>query len=552
MKLSGCFAFSFLHSSSTSSTSERRMFLEVYRYPIHAVPKIPRARIFGDSGVFRFLTDRPRAWLVEMIELVIRDIYISHIETTLNPGLHQAKSLTKAALSLTALLPIMTASPIKLSASHLGIFKGADVPPDSLEECNRLLQKNHEIFHMFFRDTAGHNHIVHSLLSILSLGASPQEIQARYDDGVGIQRKMPEIDHTLLAKLADVEVLYGTIGQINQYHTFLEFFKQEIVAKGWKEVVQEYVFARTRIADTMLARMYEGAYHPIIHLGFGIEFNQPSIVAEALAQAAAHDNSNIGTLFQNAESEAAIIYPTAKPKPMIQLIHEVRANETIRNAPRWTDFGNKMRDGIIGRAGEDMQSLAAQFRIRHDDEELERRTAEMISTCAYFAGAAQREGRKRKIDFFYMHNVNSSIFFTVLIRQDWIKLEDRVRMVEWKARLDLAWYAVSGCAPLDGNAISGYSNPESSDMSWEELYSVVNKEHDDGHAVKFIRALKNGEMVCSKFEQGEWEAYFPMKGDMWVKLARMCQDTTKNLPTDLKWVPFTGFEQPWKRPDLAN
>ena len=43
-----------------------------------------------------------------------------------------------------------------------------------------------------------------------------------------------------------------------------------------------------------------------------------------------------------------------------------------------------------------------------------------------------------------------------------------------------------------------------------------------------------------------------MKGDMWLKLARMCQDTTKGLPTDLKWVPFTRFEQPWKRADLAE
>lgn len=446
----------------------------------------------------------------------------------------------------------MAASPIRLSQSHLGILRGAEVPSGSLDECNRLLQKNHEEYHMFFRDTAGHNHIVHSLLTILALGASPQELQDRYNDGCPIQRPIPDIDDALLEKLTDTETFHNTLGQIAQYHTFLEFFKREIAVKGWRDVIQSYVFARTKTADAMLARMYEGAFHPIIHLGLGIEFQQPSIIAEALAQAAAHDNSNIVTLFQNAENEAAIAYPTAKPKPMIQLINEVRANEKIRNAPRWSDFGNKMRDGIIGRAGEEMSSLAAQFRIRNEEKDLERRTAEMISTCAFFAGAAQHQGRKRKIDFFYMHNVTSSIFFTVLIRQDWIKLEDRVRLVEWKARLDLAWYAVSGCPLLDGSAISGYSNPESDGLGWMELFDAVVKEHDDGHAVKFIRALKNGEGAAREYEEGEWEAYFPMKGDMWLRLARMCQDTTKGLPTDLKWVPFTGFEQPWKRPDLAN
>ena len=406
---------------------------------------------------------------------------------------------------------------------------------------------------MFFRDTAGHNHIVHSLLTLIALGASPQELRDRYDDGVPIQRAIPAINAALLEKLTDVEVFYSNIGEITQYHTFLEFFKRQIASKGWKEVLQEYVFARTKLADEMLARMYEGAFHPIIHLGLGIEFEQPLIIAEALAQSASHDDSHIGRLFRNAEAEAAIVYPTAKPKPMIDLIHEVRANDTIRNAPRWSDFGNKMRDGILGRAGESIQSLAAQFRICKDDEkELTRRTAEMISTCAYFAGAAQHVGRKRKIDFFYMHNVTASLFFTVFIRQDWIKLADRVRLVEWKARLDLAWYAVSGCATLDQSAISEYSNPESDGMGWAELFSAVNQEHDDGHAAKFIRALKNGEKEAAEFEQGQWGSYFPMKGDMWLRLARMCQDTTKGLPTDLKWVPFTGFEQPWKRPDLAN
>jgi hypothetical protein len=450
------------------------------------------------------------------------------------------------------------AAPIQLDPSHVGLIKATDkIKTKSLEECNRLLQKNHEEWHMFFRDTAGHNHIVHSLLTVLSLGASPEELKARYEDGVPIQRAMPSVDNELLEKLKkhEPDALYNALnGQVHQYHTFLEFFKSEISAKGWREVIQEYVLARDKVADLILARMYEGAYHPIIHLGLGIEFQQPSIVAEALAQAAAHDVSNIATLFQNAESEAAISYPSLKPKSMLDLLNEVRSNDTIRNAPKWTDFGNKMRDGIVGRAGEQMASLASQFRIPLNQNDLERRTAEMISTCAYMAGAAQDKtktpARKTKIDFFYMHTVTSSIFFSVIIRQDWIKLEDKVRLVEWKARLDLAWYAVSGCAPLDGSAISSYSSPESDGMGWAELFSAVNKEHDDGHAAKFIRALKNGESEASKFENGEWEMYFPMRGDMWLRLARMCQDTTKNLPTDLKWVPFTGFDQPWARPDL--
>ena len=401
---------------------------------------------------------------------------------------------------------------------------------------------------MFFRDTAGHNHIAHSLLTILSLGGSRQELLARYEDGTPIQRPIPAIDHALLSALSTPETFLATLGQTTQYHTFLAFFKALISTQGHESVLQEYIFARTSLADKMLARMYEGAYHPIIHLGLGIEFRLPALIAEALAQAAAHDDSTISTLFQAAERAS----PPPKPKALLQLLHEVRASEAIRTAPRWTDFGNKMRDGVIGRASAAMAGLAAQFRVQEDEGELRRRTAEMVSVAAFMAGAAQREGRKRKIDFFYMHCVTSSLFFSVLGRQPWIALADRVRLVEWKARLDLAWYAVCGCAPLDADAVARYESPEGGEVGWEQLFERVRAEHDDGHAGKFIRALKSGESVAREWEGGEWEECFPMKGDMWLRLARMCQDTTKGLPTDLKWVPFTGFDQPWVRPDLAT
>ncbi|KAL2016664.1 hypothetical protein VTK56DRAFT_3208 [Thermocarpiscus australiensis] len=137
---------------------------------------------------------------------------------------------------------------------------------------------------------------------------------------------MPDIDTTLLDALTD---------------------SNKFSAKGWKEVVLEYVFSRTEAADAMLARMYEGAYHPVIHLGLGVEFEQLGIVAEALAQAVAHDDSNIKTFFAAAEAQAEISYPTAKPKPVIDLIHV-------------------MRDGIVGCALDNISSIVSQFRIREE------------------------------------------------------------------------------------------------------------------------------------------------------------------------------------------
>jgi len=442
-------------------------------------------------------------------------------------------------------------SNIQLSPTSLGIFKAADIAPGSIEKCNTLLDINHEKYHIFFQDPAFHNHMAHSLLTNLSLGATPQEIEDRFNDLVPIQREIPDIDQALLKKLGDPENFYNAIGQIHQYHTFLEFFKGEILVKGWKEVLQTFFFARTKLANRMLAQLLEGVYHPLIHLGFGVEFEQPAIIAEALAQAASHDRMNIEDLFFEAENLAskAKAQQIEKPKPLIELLSEVRASETIRNGPRWSDLGGKMKNGVIGRAGDALAKIASQFVIRDNDhEDLERRTAEMISVCAYLVGSVLRKDRKRKLDFFVMHAVNSSIFCTVLIRQDWIKLEDKIRLVEWKGRLDLAWYAAEGCPPLDDLAISNYTG--SSEMDWQDLYSAARNECDDGHVSKFVRALKHGENETKSYEDGEWSNYFPMKGDMWLKLARICLDTTKGLPWEVKWVWFAGFNEAWQRPDL--
>ncbi|KAK4993503.1 hypothetical protein LTR50_000433 [Elasticomyces elasticus] len=114
------------------------------------------------------------------------------------------------------------------------------------------------------------------------------------------------------------------------------------------------------------------------------------------------------------------------------------------------------------------------------------------------ATAAQRRGKLRKIDFFYMHNVTSSIFLTVLTRQDFIKLKDR--------------YAACGALKLRVEDVASYGNGASAGMNWDQLFRAINEMHDDGHVAKFVRALKSGEEVLKGL--GENNAGLPIKGDL--------------------------------------
>jgi hypothetical protein len=437
-----------------------------------------------------------------------------------------------------------TASQIRLRA-HLGVARVTDTNPDgSLEAANRLLQKNHNEHHIFWRSVAGHNHVAHSVLNTLALGGGPRDLQRAFDDGAEIQVPIPPLDREAVAGMSAPDQFRARMGSLDQYPNFLAFFTNEIETKGYPAVIIEYCFSSTSIAESMVANLFEGLYHPLIHLALGIEFDQPSIVAEGLSLAACHDSMNIEPFLLCTEKKAKIQHATIDlDTPLISLFHAVRDNAVLRTAAHG-DYGGgvaRVRDGILGRAREEITSIAAKFRV--DVDQLDRRAAEMINCAAYLAGSAQRPGKARKIDFFHLHAVTASLGLIVLLQQPWIRPEHKVRLIEWKARVDLVWYAASGAVELCLQDIVDYRPHHG--LNWQSLYQAVPRVHDDGHLAKFIRALKAGEQISRPFEQGKCAEAFPIKGSMWLRIAQMAYDSTAGRPTEEKWIWGAGFERNW-------
>jgi hypothetical protein len=179
----------------------------------------------------------------------------------------------------------------------------------------------------------------------------------------------------------DVKNWTKYLGNKNEkyYPDWLDFFEEEIDTKGYQNVINGYLFAGDEYADNMLTRLYGGFLHPIIHLGFGIEFEQPAIIAEALAQTAVHDDW-IGRLLIPAEKASR--EGEARPeKTLMQLMTEARAVDKLAQSAHWDD-GNKIRDGILARAPEEMIKIAAQYAVR--PEQLEEKAAEHVN----FTGAS--------------------------------------------------------------------------------------------------------------------------------------------------------------------
>jgi Questin oxidase-like len=125
-----------------------------------------------------------------------------------------------------------------------------------------------------------------------------------------------------------------------------------------------------------------GILHPFIHLGFGVEFEQPAIMAEGLAQAAIHEDYLSPLWF---EIEEAGKNYTGPQKPLVQIIDEIHNDKRVSasivkddkdRAVRTTD-DNKIRDGLMARARQDIINHVIQYSVSEAD--MKRQHAEILN-----------------------------------------------------------------------------------------------------------------------------------------------------------------------------
>ncbi|KAF2448756.1 hypothetical protein P171DRAFT_428775 [Karstenula rhodostoma CBS 690.94] len=430
-----------------------------------------------------------------------------------------------------------TASTVKLDVGVQPEFFVKGITDESARVTSELLQENHDKHHIFFNRSGFHNHIVHHLLTLFALRATPEEIKRGYNDNKYYQRPPVDLKKEIVDDMKNPERFKTYLGKEQYYHDFLQYFQHEISTRGWETVLNDELFKGDERADDLLARLFGGFLHPIIHLGFGVEFRQPAIIAEALAQAAVHDSWML-PFFLDAEKAANASDAKARDtKTIVQLLSDIRADKKLSSAAHWND-GNKIRDGILKRAPDEMLKYASQYVI--DESQLEEKTAEMINAAVFYTAAAQHPPSIPKFDFFFIHVTNASIFFSTFLSLSFISAATKRRLLEWKVRSDLAMYASRASPPLLMDDLTSYESSDKDD-SWERVIERVNALPDDGHASKLVRALAHGEQVCKKFELKEG---FVVEGDMWRRLGNMAVDSVEaGGPT---WVRSTGFEEAWR------
>ncbi|KAI2608531.1 uncharacterized protein GGS25DRAFT_490718 [Hypoxylon fragiforme] len=436
-----------------------------------------------------------------------------------------------------------TSRTIHITPENTGLWEIQQNEP-AAKQATEILQEDLETHHVFFNDDGFHNHISHHILSLYGTGASAETLRRGYAENSSYQKPAMKKHEKVIEELNDWEKAKSRLGKEQYYPDFLAFFQGEIDKFGWEKVLKEYLFKGDDTSEDMLIRMLAGFLHPIIQLMYGIEWKQPAMVAMGLAQAAVHQDNFKKFLLTTEQASKS----TLAPMPSIaSLLEEVRSNEKLAHSARVTD-GNKIRDGVLARAWDEMVEVTSRVKVK--PEELEERTAEMYHTAIYEGAlAAFHPGKQPKFDFFLMHHINVCPIFLVISSQDWIPIESKVRLLEWKIRMDLVQYAARACPPLSLDNIASYiPKDEKSDSEDVQLHRMHILE-DDGHAIKLFRAVRLGQKLSKDYENRDW---IKIKGDLWTKVSHLVIDSVESRG-EPRWVRGAGDPAAWQDiPDLPG
>ncbi|KAM0795828.1 hypothetical protein BDR22DRAFT_882871 [Usnea florida] len=375
--------------------------------------------------------------------------------------------------------PQTVSNKIQLSTSATPGYVHTEIlTQESAGRACELLTINHTLYHTRFNE-GFHN-----------IWEYNKPYQAPIEKDIGAVRKD--------LNLKDPTIFDSSLGNDDCYANFLQFFEDEIAQKGTQGVIREYVLKGDERANDIFCRMYTDVVHPMIHLGY----------TQALTAAYVHHNWPRGFLLP---AEGHIRSNVGMPsRSLLHIMDSVYHDPEIASAVKDSDPFNKIRDGLLKRVTpKQLVPYLSQFPM-----------SEMMHTCAYMMGAAQRPGKHEAIDFVLLHSVTLAVFYPAILAQDWLSDHENSCLLEPKARVNAVIYAGCGSPALYPARIVDYV-PRCPGNGWPELFHRSIIYHDEGHVAKLIRALFSLEQVSEPVSE------FPIvKGDF-VKIAYMALDSVE-------------------------
>ncbi|WVQ77260.1 hypothetical protein IAR50_006943 [Cryptococcus sp. DSM 104548] len=326
-------------------------------------------------------------------------------------------------------------------------FNFPGVSPQSTSVARRVLEENNRGYDIYEGRRFAHNHFPHSLLTRYALGASPHLLQKTWDhdkthlvslDPRAQDRK--DVNVEKLPEKIDGENWRAFLGDKGCYSLYLPFFHSEIERLGPQGALIEYVFspqANWEPATTspspeqqrgkpktpnMLSRLMAGALHPIIHVGFGLEFGDRIILAEGLAETAIHSDSLISPLIPPFTTKSWLTCPVPVPtaehaSSLSELYTSLASDPALKPVPFDPNsmINTQLLKAVSDGRGEALRKLVEGWEVKLEEggegrfgwEGLMQDLGVFTTLLACGTG---RKGHEPRVDFFLLHALTSSIF----------------------------------------------------------------------------------------------------------------------------------------------
>lgn len=157
------------------------------------------------------------------------------------------------------------------------------------------------------------------------------------------------------------------VGNQEFYASYLAFFREEVPKLGRVEAIVKYAF------DTdVIGRTFSGAFHPLIHLGYGVDFGIDAVVAEGLAMMAVTSTmmspfvvapaTKVEKVTTKIASQLSFSEPTSA-KTIVDILTALREDRELDNVTSYPDANKTMEVSKSKVAASKIQKLLSEWKV---------------------------------------------------------------------------------------------------------------------------------------------------------------------------------------------
>ncbi|EOR01494.1 hypothetical protein J056_004280 [Wallemia ichthyophaga EXF-994] len=351
----------------------------------------------------------------------------------------------------------------------------------------------------YFNEMGFHNHFTHVVFAAYAMGAQPHALNRVAAAASGYQKpirpaeKGTRITHD---NWNNVELL----GNRDNYTTYLSYFREAVKDSDNKDIatlLEKYLYSREANDGgvSMLSRLFSGLIHPIIHLGYALEFehldNKREVLAQAFAWTATHNSDYNNVLPADLWNEPE--KPNAQRKTALQVLLDVLKNEDLSPSSPHTPVRednsalsttNKLAGGIIAEEAANFDLPATE--IPGKEHDIIRELA--FAALFMYANGCYKARKQFKPEFILVHILNSSHFIPYVLSHTPDPRNKRLFVAAYLRATLLVYVARGRPSVPNSRVINNRPLPEDVSNIWLQVVDDALKQNDE-HVTKAVRTL---------------------------------------------------------------